>query len=106
MACVGQKKVLLWQYIEGNWNGKAAAEGYKALGRALRKAYPGRSSFKVLEDNDPSGFRSGKGLKAKRAEKINVFEIPKRSPCLNVCDYALWDEVNRRMMLAMLPAIA
>ena len=28
---------------------------------------------------------------------MKVFEIPKRSPCLNVCDYFLWAEVNRRM---------
>ena len=33
----------------------------------------------------------------KEDEKIKVFEIPKRSPCLNVCDYFLWSEVNRRM---------
>jgi len=26
-----------------------------------------------------------------------ALEIPKRSPCLNVCDYFLWSEVNRRM---------
>ena len=28
---------------------------------------------------------------------MKVFEIPKSSPCLNVCDYFLWAEVNRRM---------
>ena len=28
---------------------------------------------------------------------MKVLEIPKRSPCLNVCDYFLWTEVNRRM---------
>ena len=33
----------------------------------------------------------------KEDEKMKVFEIPKRSPCLNVCDYFLWAEVNRRM---------
>ncbi len=25
------------------------------------------------------------------------FEIPRRSPDLNVCDYALWTEINKRM---------
>jgi len=29
--------------------------------------------------------------------KIDEFNIPKRSPDLNVCDYALWAEVNKRM---------
>ena len=28
---------------------------------------------------------------------MKVFEIPKRSPCLNVCDDSLWSEVNRRI---------
>jgi len=36
------------------------------------------------------GVRSGEA-------GINVLAIPKRSPDLNVCDYALWAEVNRRM---------
>ena len=33
------------------------------------------------------------------AEQVNIkpFAIPKRSPDLNVCDYALWQEVNKRM---------
>ena len=26
-----------------------------------------------------------------------MFEIPKRSPCLNVCDYYLWAAVNKIM---------
>ena len=51
----------------------------------------------MLEDNDPSGFRSKAGLKAKSDVGIDAFEIPKRSPQLNVCDYALWTEVERRM---------
>ena len=50
-----------------------------------------------MEDNDPTGFKSGKGEVAKSAAGIEVFSIPKRSPQLNVCDYALWAEVNRRM---------
>ena len=37
------------------------------------------------------------GLNAKREAKITTFDIPKRSPCLNVCDYLLWSNVNRRM---------
>ena len=28
---------------------------------------------------------------------MKVLEIPKRSPCLNVCDYFLWAVINRRM---------
>ena len=59
--------------------------------------FPHRARFTVLEDNDPSGFKSKRGKAAKAASKISTFDIPKRSPCLNVCDYFLWSSVNRRM---------
>ena len=84
--------------MKTNWCGKVAAEAYRGpVAKSLKKAYPLRTTFNVLEDNDPTGFQSKKGLEAKEEVKINEFTIPKRSPCLNVCDYALWDEVNRRM---------
>ena len=34
---------------------------------------------------------------AKEDVKISVFRIPRRSPDLNVCDYALWKAVVRKM---------
>ena len=39
----------------------------------------------------------GKGEAAKRRAGIEIFQIPKRSPDLNVCDYALWKAVDKRM---------
>lgn len=39
---------------------------------ALRKQYPTRTSWSVLEDNDPTGNLSKKGIAAKKAAKINV----------------------------------
>ena len=39
------------------------------------------------------------GAAAKKDNNIRVFEIPKRSPDLNVLDYAVWSEVERRMRL-------
>jgi len=100
LAGVGNGQVLLWHFIESRWNGAAAAAAYKGpvLG-ALQKAFPSKRCFKVLEDNDPTGFKSSKGIAAKKEAKITPFEIPKRSPDLNVCDYALWKEVNKRMRL-------
>ena len=63
----------------------------------LEKAYPGRSSWTLLEDNDPTGFRSKAGIKAKEEAGLDVLRTPKRSPQLNMCDYALWKEVEKRM---------
>ena len=99
LAGVGQGRVLVWEYLPGNkWNGQVAAQMYLGpVKRALSRAYPDRSYYNVLEDNDPSGFKSNKGSDAKAAAKIRPFDIPKRSPQLNMCDYALWTEVNVRM---------
>ena len=99
LAGVGQGRLLLWEYIDGrNWSGHVAAEMYNGpLLRKLKAAYPGRKHWNVLEDNGPAGFKSKKGIAAKAESGIKVFQIPRRSPELNVCDFALWSEINRRM---------
>ena len=99
LAGVGAGKVLLWEYIDGrNWSGAVAAEMYSGpMASMLKKTFPGRRCWTVLEDNDPTGFKSTKGMNAKEASGMKVFEIPKRSPQLNVCDFSLWQEVNSRM---------
>lgn len=99
LAGVGNGRVLLWEYLDGKqWSAKTAADFYKGpIAKKLRAVFPGRAAFKVLEDNDPSGFKTKLGQKAKDEAKISSFDIPKRSPCLNVCDYFLWSAVNRRM---------
>jgi len=97
-AGIGGKKVLVWEEIKGRWNGNSAIDLYKGpILRALKKAFPSRKKFTILEDNDPTGFRSKKGIQAKIDSGIQVFAIPKRSPDLNVCDYALWKQVVRQM---------
>ena len=98
LAGVGHGKVLVWRYLPKTWDGGAAAAAYSGpVKRALNAEFPGRRTFTVLEDNDPAGFKSTPGLNAKRAAGIKAFEIPKRSPVLNVCDYFLWSEINRHM---------
>ena len=54
-------------------------------------------SFQVLEDNDPTGFKSTAGIRAKKSAKIKVFAIPPRSPDLNVMDFAIWRAINVKM---------
>ena len=58
---------------------------------ALEKEYPGvakkREAPLLLEDNDPSGYKTKLGEAAKARNKIKVPKIPKRSPDLNVMDY-------------------
>lgn len=98
LAGVGNGKILLWEYIEGRWNSHEAARLYKGpMLKALQNEYPSRRRYNVLEDNDPTGFRSHLGMKAKDDAHIDTFRIPKHSPQLNVCDYFLWKEINNRM---------
>jgi hypothetical protein len=94
----GSGKVLMWHFIESRWNSHVAADMYEGpVLKALKATYPTKRRFNVLEDNDPAGFKSAVGKEAKTRCKIDVFHIPKRSPDLNICDYALWKMVNKRM---------
>jgi transposase len=99
IAGVGGGKVIMWHnVIGGRWSGQAAADMYSGpLHNALAKNYRTMSRFTVLEDNDPTGFKSKKGIKAKTDSKIDILVLPKRSPDLNVLDYSIWKEVNRRL---------
>jgi hypothetical protein len=92
-------KVGMWYQAQGGrWSGDAAVKMYGGpLVKALKKAYPTKRSYNLLEDNDPTGYKSKKGVAAKDEMGIKLFAIPKRSPDLSICDYALWKEVNKRM---------
>ena len=99
MAGIGGGKTMMWHYIDkSRWNGAEAANMYTGpLTRALKRQWPASRKWHVLEDNDPTGFKSGAAVRAKAEAGIQVFALPPRSPDLNPCDYALWTEINRRM---------
>jgi hypothetical protein len=56
-----------------------------------------KRKFKVLEDNDPTGFKSGKAKAAKKALHIEAVPFPRFSPDLNPLDFCIWAEIERRM---------
>ena len=98
IAGVGNDQLMLWHDYGSRWNGTVAAKVYGGpLSAALRAANPRRRRYVVLEDNDPTGFKSNLGEAAKRRARIEAFCIPKRSPDLNVLDFAVWKPVNRKM---------
>jgi len=95
---IGPNKVMVWEYLKKRWNAKTAAEMYRGpIATALRQAKPSKRRFVLLEDNDPSGFKTKAAARAKTESGIGTFDIPKRSPQLNVLDFAVWSEINRRM---------
>jgi hypothetical protein len=103
-AAVIKGRIRMWEYVHdhshtGRWNGQAAAAMYSGpLVKAMGKAYPGHGGkWEVLEDNDPTDYKSRKALKAKRDADIVTDDLPFRSPDLNVLDYSLWHAINARM---------
>ena len=80
IAAVGAGSMMMWHAVpDGRWNGGAAADMYTTDLKDTN-AWEGNRHFNVLEDNDPTGFKSGKGLRAKVKAGIKAFVIPKRSP--------------------------
>ena len=95
---VGKGRLRLWHEVGKKWNATRAAELYLGPVRtALRRASPRKRKFLMLEDNDPTGFKSKVGIHAKVAAGITILEIPKRSPDLSVMDYAIWKQISRTM---------
>lgn len=98
-CAIGNGKVLMWHVVAGRWNANAAADMYAGpLRRCLEKEYPNvRGNWRVLEDNDPTGYKSKKGDQAKSDNHITAFSLPKRSPDLNPLDFSFWAAVNAKM---------
>ena len=101
IACaVGSGRVLMWHEVKGAWNGDAAAAMYAGpLSTSLKKSAPRKRAWDVMEDNDPSGYKSRKAVAAKETARIRTISLPPRSPDLNPLDYSIWAEINKRMRL-------
>ena len=101
LICAGviNCKVKIWRYLPGNrWNGEAAAETYrKTIYPALKRHRGEKASYCVLEDNDPTGYKSNKAIAVKSELGITGIQFPTYSPDLNPMDYFLWAEVEKRM---------
>ena len=98
-CALGAGRVIMWHVVPDNkWNANAAEDMYtNALHPRLQHTYPSTRRFRVLEDNDPAGYKSRKGEQAKRNLRIDAVSLPPRSPDLNPLDYTVWAEINRRM---------
>ena len=101
-AGVIRGRIRMWHVVEGKWNAREAVKMYAELRKTMAKAFPdhaARPSAKwvVLEDNDPTGYKSSAGVAKKQEEGMKVMELPPRSPDLNVLDYSLWHEINTRL---------
>ena len=100
MLCAGirKNKVVLWKYLDGKWNGQAAEELYRNdIAKVLRRHAPAQAKPVILEDNDPTGYKSNKAKLAKQELGFKVLSLPRYSPDLNPLDFFLWDDIEQRM---------
>ncbi|CAK0879106.1 unnamed protein product [Prorocentrum cordatum] len=97
-VAISAKKVLMCHVVPKQWNAAEASTMYsKSLSPALRRACSGKTRFLVLEDNDPSGYKSKSAVQTKVAHSIEVLPFPKRSPDISPLDCGFWDCANRRL---------
>ena len=95
------EKIVLWEEIRGRWCGQTAQDMYAGpIKRALQRRRPGKRSWLILEDNDPTGFKSSKGMRGKAQSKLRTIDQPPYSPDLNPLDFSLWNEVHTRTLNA------
>lgn len=95
---ISKGKIALWHNVGKAWNSKVAAECYKGpMLKALKKHCGDKASYRIMEDNDPVGYKSSAGEAAKKEAGIKAIEYPRHSPDLNPLDFSLWHEIERRM---------
>lgn len=98
MAGISGDRVVLWEEVGKRWSGQRAAEMYSGpVIKCLRKVHGNKRKFLLVEDNDPTGFKSSKGVKAKKDLNIETVEWPPYSPDLMPLDFALWEHVRIAM---------
>ena len=60
-AAVVAGRVRVWHYLPGRWSGAVAADLYRSvLSPVMKRHYGDKKKYVILEDNDPTGFKSNK----------------------------------------------
>ena len=104
-AVIVNCKIVVWHYLPKRWCGAAAVELYEGpIIKALRKHRGAKKAYHIVEDNDPTGYKSNVAIEAKDELHIKPIDFPRYSPDLNPLDYYVWNEVNRRMAARKTPA--
>ena len=90
-ACIIDGELRLWHHLDkGKWNGSVAASMYRGpLLKALQKHRGVKARYLILEDYDPSGFKSRKGEVAKKEVGIRAMPFPKQRAGYANCAWSL-----------------
>ena len=99
LAGICGDRVVLWEEVRGTWSGQTAADMYAGpIKRVLQKYRPGKRSWLIMEDNDPAGFKSRKGIRAKEEHNLTPLSQPPYSPDLNPLDFNLWHAIETKTL--------
>ena len=102
LAGISRDKVVLWHNVGKSWGGAIAANCYRGpVMRALKKHCGEKDSYRILEDNDPSGYKTKIAEDVKKELGIKAIAFPRHSPDLNPLDFFLWDAIDRKMRSAL-----
>eukprot|EP00959_Pyramimonas_sp_CCMP1952_P377277 7902110-Pyramimonas_sp.AAC.1 len=85
--------------VVGRWSAAAADRMCSgALQPAAKRVCPSvRGMFRVMEDSDPTGYKSRSGMAARKSAGIQTLDLPKRPPDLMPLDFAFWANLNTRV---------
>ena len=91
-------RIKIWHYLPPSWSAQAAVDLYKGVvTRTLRRCHGNKRKFAIMEDNDPTGYKSNRAKEVKAQLKICPIEFPRYAPDLMPLDYSLWAAIERKM---------
>ena len=98
-AGVSNGRIVLWHYLPKSWTGQVAADLYRdVIFPTLKRTRGVKRSYRILEDNDPTGYKSNLAKRAKAEKRIQAHVFPRYSPDINPLDFSLWQAVTQRML--------
>ena len=51
-----------------------------------------KCKFRIVEEGDPKGFQSSKGVKAKKEQEIESWKLSPHIPGVMLLEFCLWDD--------------
>ena len=98
-AAIMNGRLHLWHDVGKKWNAEVAASLYRGpLLKALKKYRGIKDRYVVVEDNDPTGYKSKKAITAKEEVGISTVEWPRYSPDLNPLDFHVWHQIEEAVI--------
>ena len=98
IAGVSDDKIVMWEEVKGRWNAENAVKQYEGvIKQTLKRIKPRKPKHVVMEDGDPTGYKSNAAKAAKKKLNIKTLDLPPYSPDLNPLDFSLWKDIENRV---------